>query len=88
MEAVPLSITEPQKSLYLLEILPEQGELNSACFVLFCFVGPHLWHMELRRLGVKSELQLLAYTTATAMPDPSYICDLHYSSRNYKSLTH
>ena len=26
---------------------------------------------------VKSELQLPAYTTATAMPDPSRVCDLH-----------
>ena len=33
--------------------------------------GPHTGHMEAPRLGVKSELQLLAYTTATAMQDPS-----------------
>ena len=26
------------------------------------------------------ELQLQAYTTATAMPDPSRVCDLHHSS--------
>ena len=26
---------------------------------------------------VKLELQLPAYTTATANPDPSHICDLH-----------
>ena len=32
------------------------------------------------RLGVESELQLLAYTTATTMQDPSHVCDLHYSS--------
>ena len=36
--------------------------------------------MEVPRLGVKSELQLPAYTTATATPDPSHICDLHHSS--------
>ena len=35
------------------------------------------WHMEVPRLRVESELQLLAYTTATAMPDLSHICDLH-----------
>lgn len=35
--------------------------------------------MEILRLGVKSELQLLAYTTATATPDPSLIFDLHHS---------
>ena len=46
--------------------------------VLFCFVaflGPNLWHMEVPRPGVESELQLLAYTTATA-------------HSNAKSLTH
>ena len=45
-------------------------------------------HMEVPRLGVESELQLPAYATATAMPDLSYICDLHHSSCNAGSLTH
>ena len=36
--------------------------------------------MEVPRLGVESELQLLAYTTATAMPDLSLVCNLHHSS--------
>ena len=45
----------------------------------FFFLGLHLRHMELPRLGVKSELQLLAYTTAIATPDPSHICDLCYN---------
>ena len=35
--------------------------------------------MEAPRLGVQSELQLPAYTTATATKDPSRICDLHHS---------
>ena len=30
---------------------------------LFCILGPHLWHMEVPRLGVKSKLLLLAYTS-------------------------
>ena len=34
---------------------------------LFCFIRPHLQHMEVPRLGVESQLQLSAYTTATAM---------------------
>ena len=29
-------------------------------FILYCFLGPHLWHMEVPRLGVKLELQLPA----------------------------
>ena len=36
-------------------------------------------HAEVPRLGVKSELQLPAYTTATAMQYPSRICDLYHS---------
>ena len=36
--------------------------------------------MEIPRLGVKLKLQLPAYTTATATPDPSCICDLHHHS--------
>ena len=36
--------------------------------------------MEVPRLGVESELQLPAYTTATAMPDVSLVCDLLHSS--------
>ena len=35
-------------------------------------------HMEVLRLGVETELQLPAYTTATAMHDLS-ICDLYHS---------
>ena len=46
----------------------------------FAFLGPHLWHMEVPRLGVQLELQLPAYTTTTAMQDPSRICDLQHSS--------
>ena len=46
--------------------------------VFFFFLGSHLWHMEIPRLRVKSELQLLAHTTATAMADPSSVFDLHH----------
>ena len=35
------------------------------------FLGLNLQHMEVPRLGVKWELQLLAYATATATPDAS-----------------
>ena len=36
--------------------------------------------MEVPRIEVESELQLLVYTTATTTGDPSRICDLHHSS--------
>ena len=54
--------------------------------IIFVFLGPHLQHREVPRLGVKSELQLLAYTTATAMQDPSHVCDLHHSSWQHQIL--
>ena len=42
----------------------------------------HPSHMEVPRLMVESELQLLVYTTAAAMPDPSRsVYDLHHNSR-------
>ena len=40
---------------------------------LFCFLGLCLQHMEVPRLGNKSELQLLAYTTARATWHPSCV---------------
>ena len=55
----------------------DQGK--DICFILF--LGPHPQHMEVPRLGVESERQPLAYSTATAAPDPSHVCDLHGSSQ-------
>ena len=41
-------------------------------FVFFIFVlGPYPRHMEVPRLGIELELQLPAYTTATATWDPA-----------------
>ena len=42
--------------------------------------------MEVPRLEVKSELQLLAHATATATWDPSRVCNLHHSSGEYQIL--
>ena len=49
-------------------------------FLFFVFLLAHPWHLEVPRLRVKLEVQLLAYTTATATPDPSHVCTLHHSS--------
>ena len=53
-------------------------------FALFCpflcvlcvFLGPHLQHAEVPRLGVES-----AYATVMATRDPSFVFDLHHSSQ-------
>ena len=56
-------------------------------FILFiCFLGLHPQHMEISRLGIKSDLQLLAYPTATATQDLSHVCDLHSSSWQHQTL--
>ena len=47
----------------------------------FCFLGPHLKHMEVPGVGVKLELQLLAYATATATRNRKLVCSLHHSSQ-------
>ena len=41
----------------------------------FFFLGSHPQHMEVPRLGIESELQLPASTSATAMQNPSRIFD-------------
>ena len=56
-------------------------------FVCLFVLGLHLGHMEVSRLGkVQLDLQLLAYVTATATPDPSRVCELHLSSRQHRIL--
>ena len=53
--------------------------LTTVTIFFFCFLGLRLWHMEIPRLGIVSELQLPAYTTATATWDQSRVCNLHHS---------
>ena len=47
----------------------------------FSFLRLHPQHLEVPRLGAEFELQLPAYTTATATWDPSHVCNLHHSSQ-------
>ena len=56
------------------------------CFIFFFFLRPHLQHLQVPGLGLISELQLPAYTTATAKPDLSLICDLCFSLWQHRSL--
>ena len=57
-------------------------------FFSFVFLGPHMQHMEVPRLGVELELQLLAYTTATAMWDRTASATYTTVHGNAGSLTH
>ena len=44
--------------------------LTDTSFKIFFFLWLLLWHMDVSRLQVKLELQLLAYAIATAALDP------------------
>ena len=62
-------------------------------FKIFAFFagvgwGAHPRHIEVPKLGVELELQLLAYTTATAMPDLSLSATYTTAHGNARSLTY
>ena len=56
------------------------------CIYLLFFLGPHPWHLEASGLQVRLEWQPPAYTTASATPDPSRICDLNCSLEQHQIL--
>ena len=67
---------------------PPTNSYRSDAFFFFShfFLGLHLRHMEVPTLGVELGLQVPAYATATATPDPSRICDLRRSLRQRQIL--
>ena len=52
----------------------------------FFFLRLQSEHMEVLSLGIKSELQLPSYATATETQDPSRVWDLFHSSRQHQIL--
>ena len=64
----------------------EFKNLKFLFFFFFFFSGLHIRHMEVPRLGVELELQLLGTATATAMQNLTYMYDLHHSSGNCRML--
>ena len=54
--------------------------------VIFFFLGPHTWNMEVPRLGVELELQLTGYIAVTATQDLNHIFDLYHSSQQRSIL--
>ena len=56
---------------------------NTTVFFFFSFMAT-LRHLEAPRLDIKLELQLLAYTTTTAIPDLSCICNLCHSFQQHQ----
>ena len=66
----------------------EREPVSPAGFFFLVFLGPHPEHMEVPRPGVEQELWLLAYTTATAMPDRAASATYTTGLSKAGSLTH
>ena len=67
-------------SLAIWRKLHTKKQARKLLLFFFFFVFVRAVHMEFPRPWVQLELKLLAYTTATATPDLSRFCNLHYSS--------
>ena len=74
----PVNATRQPSEVRMFPLCKYLGKKNFPS--LNYFLGPHLQYAEVPRLGVKSELQLPAYTRAIATPDLSHVRDLHHSS--------
>ena len=55
-------------------------------FSLPCFLGLHLWHIEVPRLGGLIRAADTGLHHNHAMPDQSHVCDLHHSSWQHQIL--
>ena len=60
-------------SVMALDLFKLCSSLSMLKAEVFSFLRPHLWHMEVLRIGVELELQLPAYAAAMARPDPNCI---------------
>ena len=69
-------ITEEQKEQTPLGKLRGKywkGKTDNGLNFFFFFLGLYLRHTEFPRLGIELDLQLSAYTAATATPDLSWV---------------
>ena len=86
MAQTPLNKVEDRElQLTISSTLPVFQNFFFFLFFFFIFLGPHLWHMEVpsQRSNQSCHCQptpLPAYTTATAMQDPSHVYDLQAGS--------
>ena len=64
-----------------LDLIPIRSRKVVTEDFFFFFLGLHMRHIDVPRLGVESELWLPVCATATVKPDPSLVFDVHHSSR-------
>ena len=68
------------------QYIPRTKNLYSHFFGGWLSLGLYLRHMEIPRLEITSELQLLTYATGTATQDPNNVCNRHRSSQQCRIL--
>lgn len=77
------------KTQFLILFHTNYVEKDCIFVFFFCFLGPQVQHIEVPKLGVESELKLLAYAIAMATRDPRHICNPYTIAHgNTRSLTH
>ena len=82
-----LQAAEQVPCKYLDEQIQKQIlQLGSPVFFFFFLFMATLQHMEVPRLGIELELQLLTHSTATATSDLRHVCDLLHSSWQHQIL--
>ena len=84
--AFPLTQLANLRTLVALNHFLPIFQMSFFFFFSLFFLGPHLLHKEVSRLGDRSELQPAAYAAATGKQDTSHVCNLHHSSRQYQIL--
>ena len=86
----PVSEKKPKKELFFPVLVSPVSSHAMSFFFFFFFLRWHPLHMEVPRLAVQWELQLLAFSTATATQDPSNTASAAYTTAHGKagSLTH
>ena len=80
-----MSTTSPIRTCFRVSLSWDFFLPSSLCPFLsfFVFLEPYPRHIEVSRLEVESELQLLAYATATATTDQSLVCDLLHTPQQH-----
>ena len=80
LTAKMIGLLSPVLALLMFTFWTWVSYVKARIFFFFVFLGLHLQHMEVPRLGVELELLPPSYARVTATQDPSHVCNPHHSS--------
>ena len=84
-----LNTSLPKSTLALPSLSPGTRKARKFFFFIYSFLGPHVKHTEVPGLGLESVQLPPAYTTATAMQDPSLSAATYTEAHGHaRSLNH